>query len=122
MKEYQVSLTSRMGTKSKDPVGTAIVTHKRSPSASPLITVCSGIDEPEYEVAVRFSDIQGDHNSPFSSVKIFEDLGLSKDLLEVITGLVLSSLNPSHFLDLTFAASPPNLEAWSPLQLRALQK
>ncbi|KAG0137706.1 P-loop containing nucleoside triphosphate hydrolase protein [Tuber indicum] len=84
MKEYPVSLTSRMGKKSKGPVGTAIATHKPSPSASPLITVGSGIDEPEYEVAVRFSDLQGDHNSPFSSVKSFEDLGLSKDLLEGI--------------------------------------
>ncbi|CAZ84905.1 unnamed protein product [Tuber melanosporum] len=43
----------------------------------------SDVDEPKYEVAVRFDDLQGDLYSPFYSVKRFEDLGL-QDLLEGI--------------------------------------
>ncbi|CAZ84904.1 unnamed protein product [Tuber melanosporum] len=84
MKEYTVSRKSRMGKKSKGPVGTAIATHKRSPSTPPPTTGGSGMNEPKYEVAVRFDDLQGDLYSPFYSVKRFEDLGLSKDLLEGI--------------------------------------
>ncbi|KAG0138273.1 P-loop containing nucleoside triphosphate hydrolase protein [Tuber indicum] len=84
MKEYPVSLKSRMGKKSKGPVSTSITTHKRSPSTSPLTAAGSGIDEPQYEVAVKFADLQGGHNSSFYSFGRFEDLGLSKDLLEGI--------------------------------------
>ncbi|KAG0137701.1 P-loop containing nucleoside triphosphate hydrolase protein, partial [Tuber indicum] len=84
MKEYPVSRKSRMGKKSKGPVGTAIVTHKPSPSTIPHTTGGSGINEPKYEVSVRFADLEGDHNSPFYSVNRFEDLGICKDLLEGI--------------------------------------
>ncbi|TGZ83238.1 P-loop containing nucleoside triphosphate hydrolase protein [Ascodesmis nigricans] len=48
-------------------------------------------DEPEenliqssYEVAVKLADLQGDPNSPLYSVKRFEDLGLSPELLQGI--------------------------------------
>ncbi|KAG0130083.1 P-loop containing nucleoside triphosphate hydrolase protein, partial [Tuber indicum] len=84
MKEYPVSRKSRMGKKSKGRVGTAIATHKQCPSTAPPTTGGSGINEPKYEVSVKFADLQGDHNSPFYDVKRFEDLGLSKDLLEGI--------------------------------------
>ncbi|KAG0130086.1 P-loop containing nucleoside triphosphate hydrolase protein, partial [Tuber indicum] len=84
MKEYPVSRKSRMGKKSKGPVGTAIATNKPSPSTAPPTTGGSGINEPKYEVAVRFADRERDHNSPFYEVKRFEDLRLSKDLLEGI--------------------------------------
>ncbi|KAG0137677.1 P-loop containing nucleoside triphosphate hydrolase protein [Tuber indicum] len=84
MKEYPVSRKSRMGKKSKGPVGTAIATHKQCPSTAPPTTGGSGINEPKYEVSVKFADLLGDHNSPFYDVKRFEDLGLSKDLLEGI--------------------------------------
>lgn len=36
----------------------------------------NGLDEPQYEVAVKLADLQGDPNSPLYSVKRFEDLGL----------------------------------------------
>ncbi|KAG0137714.1 P-loop containing nucleoside triphosphate hydrolase protein [Tuber indicum] len=84
MKEYPVSRKSLMGKKSKGPVGTAIATHKPSRSTEPPKTGGSGINEPKCEVAVRFADLQGDHNSPFYDVKRFEDHGLSNDLLEGI--------------------------------------
>ncbi|KAG0138272.1 P-loop containing nucleoside triphosphate hydrolase protein [Tuber indicum] len=84
MPEYRVCLKSGMGKKSKGQVRTAIATQKRSPSTPPPKTAVSGIDEPQYEVAVKFVDLQGDHNSPCCSVKRFEDLGLSKDLIEGI--------------------------------------
>ncbi|KAG0137722.1 P-loop containing nucleoside triphosphate hydrolase protein [Tuber indicum] len=84
MKEYPVSRKSRMGKKYKGPVGTAIATHKQSPSTAPRTTGGSGINEPKYEVAVSFADLERYHNSPFYDVKRFEDLGLSKDLLEGI--------------------------------------
>ncbi|KAG0130054.1 P-loop containing nucleoside triphosphate hydrolase protein [Tuber indicum] len=84
MAEYRVSLKSRMGRESKARVGTSVTTDIPSTSA-PLPTAGgSGIDEPQYKVAVKFVDIQGDHNSPFYSVKTFEDIGLSKELLEGI--------------------------------------
>ncbi|KAG0137708.1 P-loop containing nucleoside triphosphate hydrolase protein [Tuber indicum] len=73
MKEYPVSRKSRMGKKFKGPVGTAIATHKQSPSTAPSTTGGSGINEPKYEVADR----EGDHKSPFYDVKRFEDLGLN---------------------------------------------
>ncbi|CAZ80808.1 unnamed protein product [Tuber melanosporum] len=84
MAEYCVSLKSCMGKKSKARVGTAVATHKPSTSAPPPTAGGSGSDESQYKVAVKFADIQGDHNSPFYSVKRFEDLGLSKEILEGI--------------------------------------
>ncbi|KAG0130080.1 P-loop containing nucleoside triphosphate hydrolase protein, partial [Tuber indicum] len=84
MKEYPVSRKSRMGNKSKGPVGTAIATKERSLSTAPPTTGGSGINGPKYEVPVRFADLLGDHNSPFYSVKRFEGLEISKDLLEGI--------------------------------------
>ncbi|KAG0138271.1 P-loop containing nucleoside triphosphate hydrolase protein [Tuber indicum] len=84
MPEYRVCLKSGMGKKSKGKVRTAIATQKRSPSTPPPKTAVSGIDDPQYEVAVKFVDLQGDHNSPCCSAKRFEDLGLSKDLIEGI--------------------------------------
>ncbi|KAG0130059.1 P-loop containing nucleoside triphosphate hydrolase protein, partial [Tuber indicum] len=84
MAEYRVSLKSRMGKKSKARVGTAVTTDKGSTLAPPPTAGCSGIDESQYKVAVKFADTQGDYNSPFYSVNRFEDLGLSKDILEGI--------------------------------------
>ncbi|KAL0639277.1 RNA helicase required for poly(A+) mRNA export [Maublancomyces gigas] len=40
--------------------------------------------ESSYEVAVKLVNMQGDPNSPLYSVKRFEDLGISKELLEGI--------------------------------------
>lgn len=40
--------------------------------------------ESQYEVAVKLADMQGDPNSPLYSVKRFEDLGISKELLDGI--------------------------------------
>ncbi|KAG0130078.1 P-loop containing nucleoside triphosphate hydrolase protein [Tuber indicum] len=84
MNEYPVSRRSRMGKKYKGPVGTTISAHKLSPSTAPPTTGGAGINVPKYEVCLKFADLQGKHNSPFYDVKRFEDLGLSKDLLEGI--------------------------------------
>ncbi|KAI5820493.1 P-loop containing nucleoside triphosphate hydrolase protein [Pyronema omphalodes] len=44
----------------------------------------TNLDEPSYEVNVKLADQQGDPNSPLYSVKRFEDLGLSQELLNGI--------------------------------------
>lgn len=36
----------------------------------------SSLQEPEYQVEVKLSDLQADPNNPLYSVKSFEDLGL----------------------------------------------
>lgn len=36
----------------------------------------SNLQEPEYDVEVKLSDLQADPNNPLFSVKSFEDLGL----------------------------------------------
>ncbi|KAG0130053.1 P-loop containing nucleoside triphosphate hydrolase protein [Tuber indicum] len=111
MAEHRVSLKSRMGKKSKALVGTAITTHKPSASAPPPTAGASGIDKPKYKVALKFSDIQGDHNSVFYSVKAFEDLGLSKELLEGIYFMNFKrpSVIQERALPLLLSDSPKNL-------------
>jgi len=47
-----------------------------STPTTPAAAEGSGLDEPQYEVAVKLADLQGDPNSPLYSVKKFEDLGL----------------------------------------------
>ncbi|CAZ84903.1 unnamed protein product [Tuber melanosporum] len=84
MAEQPVALESRIGKISEVPVCTAITTEKTFTSTPPPAAVGSGLNEPEYEVAVKLADLQGDPNSPLYSVKRFEDLGLSKELLEGI--------------------------------------
>ncbi|KAG0137720.1 P-loop containing nucleoside triphosphate hydrolase protein, partial [Tuber indicum] len=116
MKEYPVSRKSRMGKQSKGPVGTAIATNKRSLSKAPRTTGGSGINEPKYEVPVMFADILGDHNSPFYSAKRFEDLGISKDLLEGI--YFMNFKKPSTIqeraLPLLLSTPPRNVIGQSP--------
>jgi ATP-dependent RNA helicase DDX19/DBP5 len=56
-------------------VGSA-VTSGDKPAAPAVPPGGSGLDEPEYEVAVKLADLQGDPNSPLYSVKRFEELGL----------------------------------------------
>ncbi|KAG0138274.1 P-loop containing nucleoside triphosphate hydrolase protein, partial [Tuber indicum] len=79
-----VSLESRIGKISEVPVCTAFTTEKAFTSTPPPTVGGSGLNEPEYEVAVKLADLQGDPNSPLYSVKRFEDLGLSQELLEGI--------------------------------------
>ncbi len=50
----------------------------------------SALQEPEYEVEVKLSDIQGDANSPLYSIQSFEQLGL-------YVFRVLSSAVPTDF-------------------------
>lgn len=87
------SLESRMG-----PVPTEATPAVSASAAAPKITVqgatpaptAEAPDEPSdlvesnYEVAVKLVNMQGDPNSPLYSVKRFEDLGISKELLEGI--------------------------------------
>ncbi|OKL63361.1 ATP-dependent RNA helicase dbp5 [Talaromyces atroroseus] len=42
----------------------------------------SNLQEPEYDVEVKLSDLQADPNNPLFSVKSFEDLGLSPSILQ----------------------------------------
>ncbi|KAG0138270.1 P-loop containing nucleoside triphosphate hydrolase protein [Tuber indicum] len=79
-----VSLESRIGKISEVPVCTAFTTEKAFTSTPPPTAGGSGLNEPEYEVAVKLADLQGDPHSPLYSVKRFEDLGLSQELLEGI--------------------------------------
>ncbi|MCJ1272333.1 RNA helicase required for poly(A+) mRNA export [Puttea exsequens] len=44
----------------------------------------SGIYEPDYEVDVKLSDLQGDAANPLHSIKSFEELGLDEKILEGI--------------------------------------
>ncbi|KAI9813424.1 MAG: RNA helicase required for poly(A+) mRNA export [Pycnora praestabilis] len=44
----------------------------------------SHLQEPEYDVQVKLSDIQADPNNPLYSVKSFEELGLSSEILKGI--------------------------------------
>lgn len=76
MAEQPASLESRIGKVPETPIGTAITTDQASTSAAPPATEVSGLDEPQYEVAVKLADLQGDPNSPLYSVKKFEDLGM----------------------------------------------
>ncbi|RPB00102.1 P-loop containing nucleoside triphosphate hydrolase protein [Choiromyces venosus 120613-1] len=82
MAEQPASLESRIGKVPETPVGTAATTDQASTSTAPPATEGSSLDESQYEVAVKLADLQGDPNSPLYSVKKFEDLGLSKELLE----------------------------------------
>ncbi|KAG0130052.1 hypothetical protein HOY82DRAFT_650415 [Tuber indicum] len=84
MAESTVCLNSRMRKQSTAQVGTTIITDKKSISTPPPSAGGWGIGGPPHKVAVRFADIPGGHNSPFYSVKSFEDLGLSTELLEGI--------------------------------------
>ncbi|KAI5290956.1 RNA helicase required for poly(A+) mRNA export [Ascosphaera aggregata] len=45
------------------------------------------LQEPEYDVQVKLSDIQADPNNPLYSVKSFEDLGLSKEILSGLAAM-----------------------------------
>ncbi|CAZ80813.1 unnamed protein product [Tuber melanosporum] len=76
---------SRRGKKSRAPVGISTPTERSSASAPQTSAGGSGIHEPPHEVAVRFADLPGDHNSPLYSFKTFEDLGVSKEPLEAST-------------------------------------
>ncbi|KAF2232280.1 DEAD-domain-containing protein [Viridothelium virens] len=47
----------------------------------------SKLEEPEYDVAVKLSDMQADPNNPLYSVKSFEELGLPPPLLKGISAM-----------------------------------
>lgn len=44
----------------------------------------SGLQEPEYDVEVKLSDLQADKNNPLFSAKTFEELGLHESILKGI--------------------------------------
>ncbi|KAI5779097.1 P-loop containing nucleoside triphosphate hydrolase protein [Geopyxis carbonaria] len=86
MVDSTVPLASRMGPVPGDaPAGTAVTTDPTT-AVPPTTTEEEPNDlvETKYEVAVKLADMQGDPNSPLYSVKRFEDLGLSPELLEGI--------------------------------------
>ncbi|KAI5302923.1 RNA helicase required for poly(A+) mRNA export [Ascosphaera pollenicola] len=45
-------------------------------------TTGDNLQEPEYDVMVKLSDIQADPNNPLYSIKSFEELGLSPEILQ----------------------------------------
>ncbi|KAH7399879.1 putative ATP-dependent RNA helicase dbp5 [Cadophora sp. MPI-SDFR-AT-0126] len=47
----------------------------------------SGLHDAQYEVEVKLSDLQGDVNSPLFSVKTFEELGISPEVLKGMYGM-----------------------------------
>ena len=47
----------------------------------------SKLEEPEYDVSVKLSDMQADPNNPLYSVKSFEELGLPAPLLKGISAM-----------------------------------
>ncbi|KAI9830876.1 MAG: RNA helicase required for poly(A+) mRNA export [Phylliscum demangeonii] len=71
----------------------------------------SDLQEPDYEVEVKLSDIQEDPNNPLYSVKAFEDLGLAPDLLKGI--YLMDFKKPSkiqeHALPLLLSDPPRNM-------------
>ncbi|KAI5286856.1 RNA helicase required for poly(A+) mRNA export [Ascosphaera acerosa] len=61
-----------------------------TPAAIPQVdgaatTTGDSLQEPEYDVHVKLSDIQADPNNPLYSIKSFEDLGLSSQVLAGLT-------------------------------------
>lgn len=92
------SLEGRIGSKPLDAASTSftptvpgrtswadeVASPTVDPSANPLESTQvdgsadngSGLQEGQYEVEVKLSDIQGDVNSPLYSAKTFEQLGL----------------------------------------------
>ncbi|KAI5310591.1 RNA helicase required for poly(A+) mRNA export [Ascosphaera atra] len=48
-------------------------------------TTGDNLNEPEYDVQVKLSDIQADPNNPLYSIKSFADLGLSPEILSGLT-------------------------------------
>ncbi|KAL7269587.1 RNA helicase required for poly(A+) mRNA export [Rhizina undulata] len=107
MAEQPTSLESRIGPVPDTP----------GENAAPVVEVeaptTDGNDlvESTYEVAVKLADMQGDPNSPLFSVKRFEDLGLSKELLEGI--YLMNFKKPSKIqeraLPLLLANPPTNM-------------
>ncbi|CAR26680.1 hypothetical protein ZYGR_0H05020 [Zygosaccharomyces rouxii] len=69
----------------------------------------------EYEVKVNFADIQADPNSPLYSVKSFEELGLSPELLKGLYAMKFQkpSKIQEHALPLLLHNPPRNMIAQS---------
>ena len=58
--------------------------------AKPKATEDSSLIRLEYEVKVKLADLQADPNSPLYSVKLFEELGLSDELLKGLYAMKFS--------------------------------
>ncbi|OJJ42852.1 hypothetical protein ASPZODRAFT_104578 [Penicilliopsis zonata CBS 506.65] len=54
---------------------------------APVTLNGSDLQEPEYSVEVKLSDLQADPNNPLFSIKTFEELGLHADILQGLANM-----------------------------------
>ncbi|KAI8883223.1 DEAD-domain-containing protein [Backusella circina FSU 941] len=74
-----------------------------------------GLHDTKHTVQVRLADVQGDPNSPLYSVKSFEELGLSQELLQGLYAMGFSkpSKIQERALPLMLSSPPRNMIAQS---------
>ncbi|KAG0130050.1 hypothetical protein HOY82DRAFT_579433 [Tuber indicum] len=85
---------SRRGKKSRAPVSVATPTNRLSTSASPTSAGGSGINEPPHEVAVRFADLPGDHNTQLAIPDmVLRGPGPDAHIIVRIPGMVLDLIS-----------------------------
>ncbi|KAL5336579.1 P-loop containing nucleoside triphosphate hydrolase protein [Aspergillus crustosus] len=81
------SLADRISKPEESQPAETTVEDAQTDGAGPAQGGSGDLQEPEYTVAVKLSDLQADPNNPLFSVKNFEDLGLDPRILQGLSAM-----------------------------------